>query len=284
MPRKRQIKTPTIDLAFLVSRLGITKVAKRLDVTPATVNRWLKKGPSLKKGPLLQKVLLRAEAGLKGAQTRRDVAAYRETVPLPRRPVMYLSKADGSSGDPFGEDPELTPEQLLPKAPPNPNAKHVAKETGNFVFTPGIRAFETEEYEGFDEVIEVDEWIHDVPLQAIIDNFSLKYDQYVARGYPWVSALLIWCRAIPFNPAYQGDAVLMKMQGSWKWFQWRTKHCRSGFALGNQIQAQFEGYFKDNDQTGQQIEMVGLLTKAEERNYKLYSIKVTNFRTKPGSS
>lgn len=208
-------------LSTLVRLLGLVQVAKRAGVTPATIRRWLRHGPSDRGKVALKQVAKRRRRAQKAAKTRTRQVEYRSQLPIPVTPVLDLH--DPNEGD--FEDPT----DLLPKRRPIETAAQLRDEMQREGHDLSDTV-NTEMYAGEREWFTVGQPLVNVPLQSIIESIS---DVWHSSGRRWVVARFLFFRYIPFNPLYRGE--MLKDQGKWKPWWTSTLSMATELSIKNNV-------------------------------------------------
>lgn len=183
-------------LEELVRKLGLAVVARRADVSVATLKRWLSRGPSTSGAATLSGITRRHLASVKAAQSRREG-----------------EKFQGSLEEP--EDSELEPEQVLPKKPPGKSREVQASKREEGV-RAGRREIDSEFNIGETEWVTVGQSVLEVDIPTLVRT---AWGIYEESGRDYVSVKFLFFRFIPFNPLYRGE--MLKKQGKWA-EQWLT--------------------------------------------------------------
>lgn len=167
-------------LDLLLGYLGKQELARRVGVKPATIDRWLRDGPSQAGGERLARAAKRFEASRRGWETRKRNIAARLGFSEPERN-------------------ELTPTEALPtKAPPRRRRKR-------------SKRFDSKWSWGRET------WIYFEAPVAEIDPVEIGEEAFAIlerTDFTYVAMKFIFWRYIPFNPSYQGEMV--KKQGTWQ--------------------------------------------------------------------
>jgi hypothetical protein len=183
-------------LQELVERLGLAVVARRADVSVATLKRWLSRGPSASGAAIVSGIARRHLASRKAAETRKEGEKFRDSLDEP-------------------EDSELEPEQVLPKKPPGKSREVQASKREEGV-RAGRREIDSEFNIGETEWVTVGQSVLEVDIPTLIKTAWAIYEE---SGRDYVSVKFLFFRFIPFNPLYRGEMI--KKQGKWV-EQWVT--------------------------------------------------------------
>lgn len=223
-------------LSQLVERLGRVELARRAGVTPATVGRWLSKGPSRAGAEIIRAVLRRHETSTKAAATRRR-------------------SAQASTGIEVPQESELPSEKVLPtKLPGDAREVKAAKRA------EGIGAGTKQQIDSIYNIGDI-EWftigrpVSDVSESEIAD-LAVKAWQDSGRDY--VQVKFLFFRYIPFNPLYRGE--LIKKQGTWvEW--WAQTNAQSAInSITRNIEYVMDLSYKAAETRVIFLEMIGVAT------------------------
>lgn len=87
-------------LAELVARLGLTEVARRAGVTPATITRWIARGPSAQGSRVIAGIIKRHLAAKKGWAGKASAPSFRDQLPTPPRSELPVNEVKPPSAPP----------------------------------------------------------------------------------------------------------------------------------------------------------------------------------------
>lgn len=195
-------------LAGLVGRLGLAEVARRAGVSVATLQRWMRHGPSAKGLATLSRIAARHEGSRWAAVTRKKRAAFPGSLPLPPESYVVISPVPRPSSG------FLSEAEVLPNEPPvktRADLSRVRKSAGY----SGARRINTNEYVGESQWITIGKPILEVDVEGLGRQVAEAW-RYSRRT--WVQAIFLMFRYIPFNSTYKGEMV--NKQG--RWFDWWT--------------------------------------------------------------
>lgn len=183
-----------MSLAQLVALLGLDEVARRAGISPGTLKRWLRRGPSAAGARILSGIARRHLASKKSAATKKRRRSFRDRVPMPDRPNQTINDE---------RTPDLTPEQVKPGEPP------VAAGAG--VYEEGRERLETERYIGEVHTFTVGLPAVEVDGDGLADTVVRVWQQ---SGRTFARTIFLFFRFIPFNPLYKGEMI--RKQGTWQ--------------------------------------------------------------------
>lgn len=231
-------------LQELIARLGISVVARRLGVSPETVRKWARRGPSHRGAVAVARVIARHLAAVKGLETRKKHEKFQAELEEP-------------------EDLELPPEDALPKKPPgkSPEVQQLKRAEG---IKAGRTAIDSDFNVGETEWVTVGQPVLDVDVRELI---KIAFAIYRESERDYVSVKFLFFRFIPFNPSYaaRGLTELVTKQGTWV-EQWiTTKAVSTEGALSRYIE-----YYMDRSYIWAEtrvifLEMIGVNTFDRKR-------------------
>lgn len=191
-------------LSTLLRLLGLAELARRAGVSPATVRRWQRTGPSAVGQETLDRVAARRRAAQKAVRTRKKRTAFRATLPVPVDPVLSTSnRLQGEFEDPA---------ELVHNRPPvetKAELRRVAAREGHDL---GGK-INTDASYGESVWVAVGQALVEVDLDSIGDTIVQIWHQ---SDRTWVQVQYLFFRYIPFNPLYRGEMIAK--QG--KWHEW----------------------------------------------------------------
>lgn len=189
-------------LAELIARLGLREVARRAGVTPATLQRWLARGPSGRGATLLAGIARRHVAGKKAAESRKKAEVFRGGLALP--PIA-----------------ELPAKEVLPPSPPRSGS----------IESEGSQPYNTDRYTGELHIITVGQPALEVDLDGLA-SFSAQIYERSKRNYVRVSFLFF--RFVTPSSLGKGELTNRKT-GKWSEFWASTQVQSSKGAIADQV-------------------------------------------------
>jgi hypothetical protein len=179
-------------LAELVARLGLTEVARRAGVTPATIQRWIARGPSVSGAATVAGIIKRHLAARRGMEGRRRATSFRDQLPTP----------------PESELPEA---EVKPASPPRSGSIE-DRETFDY---------NTDRYTGEINVITVGQPALEVDFDAL-GTYAARIFLHSKRTF--VRAKFLFFRYI--TPTSLGKGALIHKRGKWAEF-WASTQVHS---------------------------------------------------------
>lgn len=181
-----------MSLRELVDRLGLAEVARRAGVSPATVQRWMARGPSAAGAATLAGIIKRHLAAKKGRAGQKKARDFRDALALP----------------PMGGD--LPPDEVKPPHPPP--APEETRDRFDLV---------TDRYVGEVHVITVGQPALEVDWENLA-SFAARIFINSKRSY--VRARFLFFRYI--TPTSLGKGSLIHKRGKWAEF-WASTQVHS---------------------------------------------------------
>jgi len=178
-------------LGELVARLGLAEVARRAEVSPATVRKWLARGPSRAGAEVLAGIVRRHIAAKKGREGKRRAEEFRAKLPTP-------------------PESELPENEVKPPSPPP--APTETRETF---------PLNTDRYTGEVHVLTVGQPALDVDWDAL-GSYAARI--FINSRRTYVRARLLFFRFI--TPTSLGKGSLIHKRGKWVEF-WASTHVHS---------------------------------------------------------
>src|SRR4030095_4430997 len=179
-------------LAELVARLGLAEVARRAGVTPATITRWIARGPSAHGAAVVAGIIKRHLAAKRGMEGRRKAVAFRDQLPTP-------------------------PQSELPESevkPPSPPTSGTIEDRETFDYN-------TDRYTGEVHVITVGQPALEVDF-ASLGSYAARI--FLASKRTFVRAKFLFFRYI--TPTSLGKGSLIHKRGKWVEF-WASTQVHS---------------------------------------------------------
>lgn len=249
-----------MSLKSLLRQLGLSRLAARLGVTPATVRRWLRHGASEKGRERLAEIAKRSQAAARrrrakeaaaheaaqqvqeaaerrsraaqaAAATRRKRRAAQEAAearravrdrfPVPVFPVLDLQRPTLGNF----EDPSV----LVPDARPIETREELREEMRREGHDLG-RRLDNEQYFGEKKWENVGKPIVEVPESYVFDTAMKVWHNSIRR---WIVIKMLFFRYIPFNPLYRGE--LLENNGKWRPWWTSTMLVATPSALSNNL-------------------------------------------------
>jgi hypothetical protein len=199
-----------VKLSTLLRRLGLAELARRAGVSPATIRRWLRHGPSASGQDILGGIAARHRRSVKSHKTRvaHQREAFRDRLPVPVSPDLKPHRPTlGQFDDPM---------DLVPDRPPVETEAQLHRDAareGHDIEGD----INTDTYEGSSHWVTVGAPVVEVDQQYVIDT---AMDFQRQAGHTWLQVVFLFYRYIPFNPLYKGEALIEKWQGKWKpWWE-----------------------------------------------------------------
>lgn len=182
----------------LVARLGLAELARRAEITEATLKRWVRQGPSKAGAKVLAEILRRHRVSLRSAETRRRHAQERTGIAPP-------------------EESELSPDQVLPTRTPAETREVDAVKALEGI-PPNRRGPTKKRIDSFFNDGEVRWiWIGRSVTEVDADEITdLSIEAWQNSGRDFLQVKFMFFRYIPFNPLYRGQ--MLRKQG--KWLEW----------------------------------------------------------------
>lgn len=231
-------------LAILVARLGLDEVARRAGVSPATLRRWLREGPSQKGGAVLAGIIRRHLASVRASEGRRRKAQQRTGVELPA-------------------ESELPAEQVLPTKRPD-EAREVARLKRREGIGQGSRPIVSEFNIGETTWETIGKDVNEVSDSELID---IVVEIWRQSGRDNMQVKFFFLRFIPFNPMYKGE--LQRKQGTWV-EQWQsTQAASSPYTMSRYIEFYLERAREWAETRVIFLEMIGVSTFDRRREVDL---------------
>lgn len=188
-------------LAELVARLGLAEVARRVGVSPATLRRWIARGPSAAGAARIQTVLRRHEGARRAAESRKRTSTFRDTIPTP-------------------PESELPANVVKPPAPPTSRSIEPEETT----------PYNTDRYTGEIHVVTVGQPVSEVDFDAL-GSFAARTWLHSRRAY--VRARFLMFRYV--TPGSPGKGGMVSRRGKWSEFWISTFVHSSESAIRNEI-------------------------------------------------
>lgn len=214
-------------LTVLLEALGLKELARRAGVSPGTLKRWQRSGPSARGLDVLAGILSRRERSKRAAQTRtaKKRQDFQNRLPMPATPYRSFNRP--SSG-------ELTPEQMLPNEPPVKTARDL-KSYRAAEGHDGIGEIDTLRNFGESVWIAVGAPLVDADVDHLADQ-AISIWQQSERA--WIHIVFLLFRYIPFNPLYRGEMI--SKQGKWDAFWTQTPLAATLDSIANGIESALE--------------------------------------------
>lgn len=230
-------------LSDLVARLGVTELARRAGVTPATLKKWLMHGASARGAEALATVLRRHETSTKAAATVKKQKQAAWNVP---------------------PESELPPEDALPTKPPTKHDKKKALRAEDVDTTIGHKPvgaiighqpIDSIYNIGDVEWVSINKPVDEVEPGEIVD---IAWRIYQDSNRDFIQVKFLFFRYIPFNPLYRGE--MAKKQGTWVEWWAQTMALEKLGAFTSNVEQILDFSYRAAETRVIYLEMIGVLT------------------------